>query len=60
VIKTDISSVFTLDVLRCPLYKLSKYDRERITLLKKLYSKIDESFLDNVVEPRLIVIIAES
>ena len=51
--------MFTLAELRTPKSKQSKELKAKIERLRRLHKKIDEDFLNNRVEPRLIVVIAE-
>lgn len=51
--------LFSLEELRKPTAKQSKELKQKILLLRKMHRKIDNDFLDNRLEPRLIVIIAD-
>lgn len=51
--------VFSLEVLRMPLYKQSKKTKQKLKMLRKLHSKVDEEFLDKRVKPRFIIIMQD-
>lgn len=51
--------VFSLEVLRSPLVKLSKTMKQKVALLKRRHKQVDNEFLEKRVEPRLIVIVAD-
>jgi hypothetical protein len=55
----DDDLMFTLEELRSPLVQLSNHMKAKIAALKKRHHKIDNDFLDNRIEPRYVVIVAD-
>jgi hypothetical protein len=48
-----------LEELRSPLVQLSNHMKAKISELKKRHKKVDNDFLENRIEPRYMVIVAD-
>ena len=51
--------VFSIQTLRTPLRDLSPATKRKVLKLKTLHKRVDDDFLDNRIEPRLVILIPE-